>query len=257
MIPGNYYRWVGLAVLLLNIQSVAADQGRFSLGRGVDFSTGKYSGTTATDVTYIPITGKYETQNWIIKLVVPYLQITAPGNVTPNIGQNVYASNAVRTDAGLGDVMAASTYSLINSAQSGLAIDVTGKVKFATADKSKGLGSGANDYAAETSAYKRFGQVSAFGTAGYKVFGSSLGYTLNNAWYGSVGMSYKYTEKTSMGLIFDYRTQTSPLSDPQNIWTVFLNRKINATWKAQTYLFKGYGNSSPDIGGGAMLTKVF
>lgn len=253
----NKLCWTLLFALISNIQPLSAEPGKFSLGSGFDFSSGKYGGTTSTDVTYVPITGKYITRDWLFKLTVPYIQITAPGNVTPNIGQNVYASNAVRTDGGLGDVVAGASYNLINSVRSGIAIDLTGKVKFGTADKSIGLGTGANDYSAESSIYKMLGQYGTFGTIGYKVYGQSLGYTLNNAFYGSIGISYKFSDKTNMGLIYDYRNQTSPLIDPQKIWTTFVNRKINANWKVQAYLFMGVGNASPDAGSGAMLTRMF
>lgn len=259
MIKPTRYFFVGAALLLslLSAHSASADQGRFSLSSGIDYSSGKYGGTTETQVTYIPVTGKYETGDWLYKLTVPYISITGPGNVVPNIGQAVYASSAVRTDSGLGDVVASTTYSLVNSARIGTVLDVTGKVKFGTADKYKGLGSGANDYATEASLYKIFGGVSAFGTAGYKTFGQSVGYTLNNVFYGSLGISNKLSEQTSAGLIYDYRQPTSSWSDPQKMWTVFMNRKINTKWRVQTYLFTGSGISSPDFGGGAIVTDSF
>jgi hypothetical protein len=246
-----------LFMSLPTVYSAQADQGRFSLSSGIDYSSGKYGGTTETQVTYIPVTGKYENGDWLYKLTVPYISITGPGNITPNIGQAVYTSSAIRTDAGLGDVVASTTYSLVNSARIGTVLDVTGKVKFGTADKYKGLGSGANDYATEASLYKIFGGVSTFGTAGYKTFGQSVGYTLNDVLYGSLGISNKISEQTSAGVIYDYRQPTSSWSDPQKMWTVFMNRKINPKWRMQTYLFTGMGNSSPDFGGGAILTDSF
>lgn len=224
---------------------------------GLDYSTGKYGGITATDVSYVPITGKYETRDWLFKLTVPYLSITGPGNTTPNIGRAVYASNAVRTDGGLGDVVAVTSYSLVNSPRNNTVIDLTGKIKFGTADKYKGLGSGANDYAGEINAYKIWGRYSAFGSLGYKVFGQSSGYMLNNALYGSIGFNNKFGELTTAGLIYDYREQTSSWGEPQKMWTIFLNRRINPQWKTQSYLFSGSGKSSPDIGGGIMLTETF
>ncbi len=246
-----------LLMLLPMSQAALAAEGTFSLTSGLDFSSGKYGGSTSTDVIYIPFTGRYETENWLFKLTVPYISITGPGNVTPNIGQAVYASNAVRTDAGLGDVIASTTHSLVNSVQSGIVLDITGKVKFGTADKYKGLGSGVNDYAGEASVYKMIGRVSVFGTLGYKVFGQSPAYTLNNTFYGSLGISNKIDDQVSAGLIYDYRQATSSWGDPQKEWTVFLNRKINRQWKMQTYLFTGTGISSPDLGGGVMLTQTF
>lgn len=234
-----------------------AAQGTYSLTGGIDYSSGKYGGAIATDVTYVPFTGKYESEDWVFKLTVPYISISGPGNVLPNIGQAVNTSNAVRTDAGLGDVVASTSYSLVNSRRSGTIIDLTGKVKFGSADKFKGLGSGANDYAAETSVYKIKDNLSVFGTLGYKTFGQTLGYTLNNVFYGSLGLSKKFGDLSSAGLIYDYRQPTSIWSDPQKMWTVFFNRKISSKWKAQTYLFTGSGNASPDFGGGAMLTRRF
>lgn len=245
-----------LALLLVALPAMA-ETGKFSLSSGLDYSNGKYGGKKATEVSYIPVTGKYEMGDWLFKLTVPYISITGPGNVIPNIGQAVYSSNAVRTDAGMGDVVATTTYSLVNSARIGTVFDITGKIKFGTADKYKGLGSGANDYATEASLYKIWDGTSAFGTAGYKVFGQSLGYTLNNVFYGSLGISNKIGDLTSAGLIYDYREATSSWNDPQQLWTVFLNRKINSKLKAQTYLFTGSGNSSPDFGGGAILTRSF
>jgi hypothetical protein len=35
--------------------------GSFSLTTGVDYSTGKYGGTSSTDIIYVPLTGKLET----------------------------------------------------------------------------------------------------------------------------------------------------------------------------------------------------
>ncbi len=244
-------------MLLPISRSAVAAQGAYSLSSGIDFSSGKYGGPTATEVTYIPFTGKYETESWILKLTVPYISISGPGNVMPNIGQVVNASNAIRTDEGLGDIVASTSYSLVNSKRSGAIIDITGKAKFGTADKLKGLGSGANDYAAETSVYKIMGSISVFGTLGYKVFDQSPGYTLNDVFYGAIGISKKMGGRTSTGLIYDYRQATSTRGDPQKIWTVFLNRKIGTKWKMQTYFFTGSGNSSPDYGGGAMLTQNF
>lgn len=245
-----------LSLLVLN-HPAQADQGTFSLSSGLDFSSGKYGGSKTTEVVYIPLTGKYENGDWLYKLTVPYIRITGPGNVTPNIGQAVYANNDVRTDDGLGDVVATATHSLLNSGSRGLVIDMTGKVKFGTADKYKGLGSGENDYAAETSAYKIFGRFSAFCTLGYKVFGQSPGYTLNNTFYGSLGISNKLDEQNSAGLIYDYRQPTASWSDPQKEWTVFLNKKINKQQKIQIYFFTGLGIASPDFGGGTMLTETF
>lgn len=255
--PLSKNKQITISVCLLMLLNGNSQADTLSLTSGLDYSTGKYGGTKTTDVTYIPVTAKYATNNWLVKLTVPYISITGPGNTTPNIGQAVYPSNAVRTDSGLGDVITSVSYNLVDHDETGLLIDLTGKIKFGTADKYLGLGSGANDYAAETNIYKLYGANAIFGTVGYKVFGQSPGYALNNAWYGSAGFSYGLGNQANAGLIYDYRNQTSSLSDPQKMWTMFYSKKISPSWKTQTYLFKGAGNSSPDYGGGLMFSRLF
>ncbi|MFA6014109.1 MAG: hypothetical protein WC742_03505 [Gallionellaceae bacterium] len=237
---------------------MSAAQGTFSLGSGVDYSSGKYGVDDATDIVYIPIVGKFETDNWLFKLTVPYVSVTGPENEVPD-GDEDSDQGDVKTDSGWGDMVATVSYSLINSARTGVIVDITGKVKFGTADKAKNLGSGANDFAGEASVYKIMGKTGLFGTLGYKVFGQSIGYEFNNVYYGSVGISQKVgiDSLTSIGVIYDYQQATSTLSDPQQIWTAFLNRKINSKWKAQLYLFTGAGTASPDLGFGTMLSQSF
>jgi len=246
---------VGL-ILLLSI-SLPSEAGTLSLTSGVDYSTGKYGGLTQTSVTYIPITGKYEKGDWLYKLTVPYVSVTGPANTTPNIGLAVYPNKNIRTDAGLGDIVASTSYSIVNSSSKNIAVDLMGKIKFGTADKYKGLGSGATDYTAEVTVYKILAKSSVFGSLGYKVFGKSQGYMLNNAIFASLGLSQKFGALTSAGVIYDYREPVTIWSDPQEMWTLYMNKKINIKWTAQTYLFSGVGKSSPDVGGGAMLTQKF
>src|SRR5229473_2226361 len=58
----------------------------FSLTTGADYSTGKYGGTSSTDILYVPLTGAYEMDKWLFKVTVPYIMVTGPGNVVRGIG---------------------------------------------------------------------------------------------------------------------------------------------------------------------------
>lgn len=163
-----------IILIFFSFGHAQAANGSLSLSSGFDFSTGNYGGNTATDVTYLPVVGKYEINPWLFKLTLPYLRITGPANVTPNIGQAVYSSNAVRTDSGMGDVVLAGSYSLINSAAKGLLLDIGSKIKFGTADKYLGLGTGANDYAAELSLYKTNGRSVVSAQSAIRYLGNQL-----------------------------------------------------------------------------------
>ena len=258
----NKMRKTRIAGMLLSAfflhTAYAADQGNFSLTSGLDYSSGKYGGTQSTQILYIPLTGKYEVDRWAFKLTVPYVRITGTGGVTRDTG--VYkASGTTRTTAsGLGDVVAGASYNLYASGvTNALLVDLTGKVKFGTADETKGLGTGKTDYAAQVDIYKTVNQFTVFGTLGYKVLGSPAGTQLNNVSYGSLGSSYKFTPQTSGGLILDLREKAFATGAPQRELTAFVTHKLDTNWKTQAYLVKGFADGSPDWGGGAMLTRAF
>jgi hypothetical protein len=245
------------AMVVVSAPAFAGNSG-FSLTTGLDYSSGKYGGTQSTDILYIPLTGKYETGRWVFQLTVPYVRITGPGNVTQGGIVLGSARTARTTEAGLGDVVAGATYNVYGeTGPDPFLVDLTGKVKFGTADEKKGLGTGANDYAAQVDMYKTLDRFTALGTVGYKVMGNAPGLKLDNVFYGSVGGVYKITQQTSTGLILNLRQKVTPTGASQRDVTAFVSHKIDQDWKAQGYVVDGFSNASPDWGVGAMLTRSF
>ena len=248
---------IGFTSLVTQV-AFAEDAGVFSVTSGVDYSSGKYGSQDRTDITSIPVIGKYEVGSWAFKLTVPYVSITGPGNVSPGIGKFKNTTTTQRsTESGLGDIVAAATYNLYNAANGGPAIDVTGKVKFGTADDKKGLGTGENDYMGQVDLYQSFGDFTALGTLGYRVYGDTSAAPLDDVFYGSVGGTYKIAPGTSAGVIYDYRPAITSNGSAVSEATAFVNHKINDHWKAQAYLVKGFANGSPDYGVGALVGYVF
>lgn len=235
---------------------VAAESG-FSLTSGLDYSTGKYGGTESTDILYIPFTGQYEADKYTLKLTVPYLQVTGPGNVVRDVGQIGTASTTRTRQSGLGDIVVAGTYNMYDGRANGTLVDVTAKIKFGTADDTKGLGTGKNDYALQADLYKTLGKNTVFGTLGYKVMGSPAGVTLNNVFYASLGAGHQYSQETSAGLILDLREKASATGSAQQELTAYVSHRLGKTWKAQAYAVKGFSNGSPDWGAGATFTTAF
>jgi hypothetical protein len=247
------------AISFLPLSSYA--EGKFSLTSGVDYSTGKYGQSQSTDITYIPFIAKYDTGDTTLKLTVPWVKITGPGDV---VGGNapilIGSSNRpVTTESGLGDVVFSVTHTIVQFGESNpLLLDLTGKVKFATASSSKGIGTGENDYTAELDGYKTINKsTTLFGDIGYKKLGDPTGVNLNNVWYGSAGFAYKFNPATSMGMMTDIRQATMNTSQPLRELTVFLTHKFNANYKLQSYLTSGNTDASSDLGGGLMLGWTF
>jgi hypothetical protein len=236
----------------------AEADGKFSLATGLDYSTGTYGGSQSTDILYVPVTGKYQEGPWSLKLTVPYLQITGPGNVLRGVGQTRTTATSARiTQSGMGDVVAAATRTVYSDTASGFMANLTGKIKFGTADSTRGLGTGKNDYAFQSGLYKTMGQLTAFGTVGYRIYGSPVGYTLNNVFYGSLGGSYKLSGITSAGAMLNMRQQVTAYSPALREMLFFVSQKLGNDWKSQGYVLKGFTNGSPDWGAGASLIYLF
>lgn len=246
-----------ISLVLAFISAPAWAEVTNSLTTGVDYSSGKYGGTTSTNILYVPVTGKMQFDYLYLKLTVPYISITSSGDVVVRgMGKvNTTTSTKTTTQSGLGDVIAAAGYTVYEN--KALMLDLVGKVKFGTADASKNLGTGENDYSAQVDGFYTLNKTTLFATAGYKVVGAPAGVTVNNVAYGTLGVSQKIDDKTSAGAMLDVAQASTTLSAGTSELSVFISNKLNNTMKIQASLLKGLTDASPDFGGNLMLTGTF
>src|SRR5712691_4799076 len=102
---------IALGLLAFAQGALAADAGEFSLGVGLNYSSGEYGTSTTTEILSVPIIARYDRGPWIFKLTVPYLSISGGTSVVPGIGR-VTSTNPRRrgggaseaTATGLGDI---------------------------------------------------------------------------------------------------------------------------------------------------------
>lgn len=248
-----------LACATSSMAVYASEPDKFSLGVGVFRSSGTYGGVQTTDIVYVPVTGKYRTGDWTFKVIVPYLRMTGPGNVLNGVGLTGATNVTTRsTQSGLGDVIAKATRKVYNGGASGFMVSLTGKIKLGTADPAKGLGTGENDYAFQTNIAHRVGsRLTAFGSLGYRIYGSPPTYTLNNVFYGLFGGDYKFNADTSGGLMMYMRQPVLVNGYPRREALLFVNQKVDKDWKLQGYLIKGFAKASPDFGIGVASIHMF
>lgn len=232
------------------VSQVALAEGSFTLKTGFDYTTGKYGTDTSTEITAIPFIGSYETGNWTLKASIPYIRITGADNVVAGVGAVRRTVTTTRTDTGMGDLTTSATYSFMLDPKSQTGVDVTGKVKFGTADSERGLGTGENDYWIMVDPYTKMGNVTWFGGLGYGVLGSSDTLKLKNVVSGNAGLSYKLDQKSSVGAMFDYRSRSTDTGFAQRELTAFYTRKLGDSYKMQAYATTGFSDGSPDWGGG-------
>jgi len=251
-----------LAALLAAPLAISAESGsgRFRVTTGVEYSTGDYGGSQSIDEWYVPLTAKYLTGPWVLRLTVPYIEVKAPtGTVVTGGGGGevvVPGSGPRKTEEGLGDIIAGATYRdvLKTERSADLAVDLTGKVKFGTADEDKGLGTGENDYTVQTDVYKFIDRFTPYATLGYRFRGDPPGANLDNGWLFTLGTLYEVSERLGWSLDYYFREASTDGSDDPQELTAALDYRFNESHKLQTYAFKGLSDGSPDWGLGLMVT---
>jgi hypothetical protein len=249
-------------VSLLVVPMTAAGAADYTLSGGMDYSTGKYGSSQSTEIAYFPLIGKLESGASTFKLTVPYLRIrSASGGNLIGVdaqGSPIYDGNGPKqTEEGLGDLVASYTYSVIARPIHGFLLDLTGKVKLATADDRKGLGTGKNDYTVLTDLYYLAGAWTPFTTLSYRFTGNPAGSSLRNVWGTTLGLAYKRNPENSYGAMWDLRQASRSGGTGTDEMTVYWVSKFAAGYKLQSYVVKGFSSGSADWGVGLVLAKVF
>lgn len=237
--------------------ALAAPDDVLTLGGGFHHSSGDYGTGNTTQITSLAATARYDSGFWIYRATVPYLRIRGDTSIVPGVGRLRGASNDRRTASGLGDMVLSATYTAHYDRASTLGMDLTGKVKLATADEDEGLGTGEHDFALLADFYKTFDRVTGFGGVGYHILGDAPGVPLENVWSATLGASYKLSERDSAGASLDGRERVAPGASPQRELVAFFIRKLDRAWKAQVYALIGLADGSPDWGAGLSFARPF
>lgn len=242
-----------LVLMLMSVPALAKDI--YSFTTGFEYTTGKYGRTESTDILYIPFTGKRQSDKLTLKLTVPYIRVTGTGGVILNVGQAGQAGAIRSTQSGMGDITGSAAYNIY--AKGPRLVDVVGKVKLGTADSSKGLGTGENDFAAQVDGYQLVNRTTFFASAGYKVMGQPTGYILRDVMYGSIGASQKLSNESSAGLMLDVAQSSNANRSNRQELIAYATHKISPDLKVQGNLIKGLSNNSADFGFGIMVSSIF
>ena len=245
--------------LALPAQSALADtRTRISLETGMEYFTGNYGSSQPTDISYFPVTCKIQGHDWAMKVTVPYLEITGAVHVVNGVGQTLPASTSARqVRSGLGDVSLSASETILDGGTRGPSAIVTGKMKLATASNTKGLGTGRNDYALETTLLNPMDRLTPFGTVGYKKYGSPADYKLNNVFYGSLGGNYRIGQSTNGGMMYIASQKVMDNRAPRSELLFFASHTLEKKWKVQGYLLRGLTSSVPKWGGGIHVSYNF
>lgn len=229
----------------------------FSLNTSAFYTSGTYGHAQSTDIFYLPVTAKYASGRFAMELTLPYIEVSGPGNVIPNIGTVGTASATRRTHSGMGDVRLGATYRAYVNNQEGFAVDLGVKMKLGTASRANGLGTGENDYAFQVGVSKSLGHLLLAGSVGYRVQGAAVGLPLRNVAYGEADAIYRFNRVNSLGVSVLSSQASTSTSSSRLLTAAYYKHVFNSSWSATFYALKGFATSSPDYGAGASVRYSF
>ena len=244
-------------VISCSVAVAAEEAPRFTLSAGAEYTTGTYGGDTDIEDFYVPFKATVDFRRVSFRLTVPHLSVRAPEGtvITGPGGEPIPGTGDIVTNSGIGDVIGSVTvYDVVRNRRLGFAMDLTGKVKFGTADADKGLGTGEDDFTVQADFLKFAERVTWIASIGYKFRGQPPDATLDDAFLASGGGIYKLSRDMRAGVFFDYR-ESSIGADPAQELSVFLSNRLGPDWRLQVFLFTGFTDSSPDWGAGLHVKR--
>jgi outer membrane putative beta-barrel porin/alpha-amylase len=190
------------------------------LSTSVDYSVGDYGTGKNTTLVYVPFTlGVRPLDRFWLSVTVPFLYqhgqnvVITGGGVASRKGQKgKFAQPAQsKTEEGLGDVLLKASVILIPEKEFIPEVTPYFKVKFPTADKDRGLGTGEFDETLGVDVSKRL-IASLFGylELAYTFIGEPAGTTLHNSFGWSVGAGYAIVPPFSVFAFLEGATAISP-----------------------------------------------
>lgn len=253
-LKAGFLQAVAVAAIVVPGCAWAEPEAKLTLSSSYNYSTGDYGQAIDTDITYVPVIAKLKYDGWTAKLTVPYIRITGPGVVVGGEDATVSGAPAAKgTESGLGDVMASLGYSMPLGKQ-GTFGDLTGKIKFPTADEDKKLGTGNTDYTLQAGLTQVYDDLYLNGNVGRKFNGSSATYRLDDVWKYSVGAGYNFTPSASAGVTYDFREGATPTSENFSQALAYATYKLTGQWAAQAYVGTGFTDAAPDLTTGLQLS---
>jgi Putative MetA-pathway of phenol degradation len=230
----------------------------FSSKLSYDRTVGKYGRGRNTTIGITALTLGYNTDDYSFDVMLPYVRQSGPGRLVFVAGrQPTVIAGPVQNVSGAGDVTSSLTRYLLNEEEQGFDLDLGAIFKLATASASKGLGTGENDFAVQSSLGRSLGGFNTSLTLGYTYVGKPKGSKYQNAFYGTLDGSHHLDEDVTLGLTYSAGSSVvAGLVGTSDI-TGYVDYKLNKRLKLEAYYLKGLTVQSPDRGAGISLALDF
>ncbi len=214
----------------------------------VERTSGRYGEPDRTDITNVPFVIRHRAGRWTGEMQAPLLVVSSFETVLPGIGSvNPQPRRQRVTERGLGDVWLKLSYELHEYTSASTGVDLTLKVKTATGDVNRGLGTGATDVALQFELLQNVAQTTAFGHAGYRRTGDPSGFKpYRDPWYGEIGAFTPMLERCQVGAFYDYRQPLTRLGPLREVTVYGACTSGPSRW--QLHATGGFADASADVG---------
>jgi hypothetical protein len=229
---------------------------------GLEYERGNYGTADTTQSWRLPVSLLYSTDDVTVGITLPYVTANSTGSIVLSSrggGHNMSTrvSSTAQSVSGMGDVKVYATYNLPAAEDSNYQSHLTGRIKFATADENKGLGSGEQDYAVEFGIARTLEKQTYFGSLGYEFVGDSATINYDNVLYGEAGLKYEFNDTYSAGAALDYSQANITTLNNYFALSGFMNYEMDKKRDLFLYLLLGLSDSAPDSGAGVSLRYSF
>jgi hypothetical protein len=214
---------------------------RLSLSTGLNYSRGDFGTDADIEDFYVPLGFTATFESIAFRINVPYLSV------------DTTSEGVTTTESGLGDVSASLTaFNVLYSDDHDLALDVTGSLKFGTADRDTGLGTGESDATLYLDTYKFFDNATVFGSIGHRWRGEPPGVAFDDVFLAMLGVTFA-TDGGLVGATINYRESAiAELDDIRELQGFFV-LPLGDAWDIEVYAFTGFTDSSPEWGAGITI----
>lgn len=223
----------------------------------VERTTGKYGEANRTDITNVPIVIRHRAGRWTGEVQFPLLVVSSVETVLPGIGAvNPEPRRQRVTERGLGDAWMKLSYELHEYTRESTGVDLTLKVKTATGDVNRGLGTGAADVAIQVDFLQSVASGTGFGHVGYRRTGDPAGFKpYRDPWYGEIGAFTPVFERCQLGAFYDYRQALTSLGPVREVTAYGACVSGPSRW--QLHFTRGFADASADIAIGSTYRYRF
>jgi outer membrane putative beta-barrel porin/alpha-amylase len=248
--------------LFLLIAAATAPDGRAESGVRTDlrvlpaYFSGTYGTGIDTSIVYVPLILAVSSARQDFRLTIPYLSINTSEPVIYLDGEVIGpVPGGTTSESGLGDIFAQEEFFFVQGGARRPWVSAILRVKFPTADETKGLGSGQLDYGGGLGIIQPLGPAwSLIGALQYVVRGDPAGVDFRNTAWITFGTQWRPSKVNSWNAFYDRRQSVIPGNSDLADLSLGYDRLLSPGISFRSTVYIGLSDTTEDFGLSAGLS---